>query len=243
MDYSRPELAKRLAADYALGTLRGPARRRMEALMKSHPALRQAVAHWEDQLLLMAPAPAGVEPSSQVWRNVQRRLFDGADAARTAGSRGAGAAAAAPASWWQSLLLWRTWSGLATAGALSLGLLLQQTPPAQPPIIVVLQANPQTGVAFNASFVASLSGDGQSLVLKPLANVPMEAGRALELWAVPAQGAPRSLGLVKADATSTVLRQQLLRDTAAFAVSVEPAGGSPTGAPTGPIVSLGKLSI
>jgi anti-sigma-K factor RskA len=37
------------------------------------------------------------------------------------------------------------------------------------------------------------------------------------------------------------LRTQLLRDTAAFAVSLEPAGGSPTGAPTGPIVSLGKL--
>jgi anti-sigma-K factor RskA len=241
MDYSRPELANRLAADYALGTLRGPARRRMEALMTSHPALRQAVAHWEDQLALMAPLPAGVEPSPQVWRNVQRRLFDGAAASPEIGSLGS--AMAAPARWWQSLLVWRTWSGIATAGALALALLLQQSPPAQPPIIVVLQANPQTGVAFNASFVASLSGDGQSLVLKPLANVPMEAGRALELWAVPAQGAPRSLGLVKADATSTVLRQQLLRDTAAFAVSVEPAGGSPTGAPTGPIVSLGKLSI
>jgi anti-sigma-K factor RskA len=38
-----------------------------------------------------------------------------------------------------------------------------------------------------------------------------------------------------------VLRTELLRDTAAFAVSVEPAGGSPTGAPTGPIVSLGRL--
>jgi len=31
--------------------------------------------------------------------------------------------------------------------------------------------------------------------------------------------------------------------TAAFAVSVEPSGGSPTGAPTGPIVSVGKLQI
>jgi anti-sigma-K factor RskA len=249
MDYSRPELANRLAADYALGTLRGPARRRMEALMKSHPALRQAVARWEDQLALMAPLAAAVEPSPQVWRNVRRRLFDGAGTAATAelkcaaGSVGLAGAGASPTRWWQSLLLWRTWSGVATAGALALALLLKQTPPTQPPIIVVLQANPQQGVAFNASFVASLSGDGQSLVLKPLANVPMEAGRALELWAVPAQGAPRSLGLVKADATSTVLRQQLLRDTAAFAVSVEPAGGSPTGAPTGPIVSLGKLSI
>ena len=39
------------------------------------------------------------------------------------------------------------------------------------------------------------------------------------------------------------LRARLLTDTAALAVSVEPAGGSPTGAPTGPIVSLGRLQI
>jgi anti-sigma-K factor RskA len=63
----------------------------------------------------------------------------------------------------------------------------------------------------------------------------------LELWAVPAQGAPRSLGLIQANATTTLIRSQLLANTAAFAVSVEPAGGSPTGAPTGPIVSVGKL--
>jgi anti-sigma-K factor RskA len=77
--------------------------------------------------------------------------------------------------------------------------------------------------------------------LKPLNDLSMTPGRALELWAVPAQGAPRSLGLVQAAGATTLLRPQLLRDTAAFAVSVEPAGGSPTGAPTGPIVSVGKL--
>ena len=67
--------------------------------------------------------------------------------------------------------------------------------------------------------------------------------KALELWAVPAQGAPRSLGLVSAERATTVLRTQLLKDTAAFAVSVEPPGGSPTGAPTGPIVSVGQLQL
>jgi anti-sigma-K factor RskA len=47
---------------------------------------------------------------------------------------------------------------------------------------------------------------------------------------------------VRADGATTLIRAQLLQDTAALAVSVEPAGGSPTGAPTGPIVSVGKLS-
>ena len=43
------------------------------------------------------------------------------------------------------------------------------------------------------------------------------------------------------DASTRVIRVELLKNTAAFAVSVEPSGGSPTGAPTGPIISVGKL--
>jgi anti-sigma-K factor RskA len=118
-----------------------------------------------------------------------------------------------------------------------------RVPPPQAPIVVVLSANPETAQALNASFVASLSPDGRALVLRPINDLALTPGRALELWAVPPQGAPRSLGLVRESGATTVLRTQLLRDTAAFAVSIEPAGGSTTGAPTGPIVSVGKLQI
>jgi anti-sigma-K factor RskA len=109
--------------------------------------------------------------------------------------------------------------------------------------VVVLNANPEAAQALNASFVASVTADGRALVLRPINDLALSPGRALELWAVPAQGAPRSLGLVQASGATTVLRTQLLRDTAAFAVSVEPVGGSTTGAPTGPIVSVGKVQI
>ena len=153
----------------------------------------------------------------------------------------AGAAPAARPPLWQRLALWRGISGVATAAALALFVVASQTPPPQAPIVVVLAANPEAAQALNASFVASVSADGRALVLRPLHDVALSPQRALELWAVPAQGAPRSLGLVRASGATTLLRAQLLRDTAAFAVSVEPAGGSPTGAPTGPIVSVGKL--
>jgi anti-sigma-K factor RskA len=129
--------------------------------------------------------------------------------------------------------------------ALALGLLLSQPAPVQPPVVVVLDASAAAATAGlqSASFVASVSADGRSLVLKPLGGVRLDAKRALELWAVPAQGAPRSLGLVSGEQATTVLRTKLLKNTAAFAVSVEPEGGSPTGAPTGPIVSVGKLQL
>ena len=74
--------------------------------------------------------------------------------------------------------------------------------------------------------------------------VALKPGSSLELWAVPPQGAPRSLGLISASGLTVIRRDKLpkalldSRNTAALAVSVEPPGGSPTGAPTcgtGPI--------
>jgi anti-sigma-K factor RskA len=97
--------------------------------------------------------------------------------------------------------------------------------------------------------VASVSGDGQAMVMRPLQPVALPANRVLELWAVPPQGAPRSLGLISAQGVTVLQRERLppsLLDagkTAALAVSVEPPGGSPTGAPTGPVVYAGKLQL
>ena len=233
MDYSRPELTDRLAAEYVLGTLRGPARRRLQSLLPAHPALRGAVDAWQRRLLPMAAQVMPVQPDAKVWLALQSRLFGEA--------RGRDSAPAAPG-WWQGLALWRGLTGTALAAVLGMAVLLGQPVDIPPPIVVVLAANSAAGEGMqNASFVASLGADGRTLVLKPV-NVPaLEATRAFELWAVPAQGAPRSLGLVSPRDGATLRRAGLLQGTAAFAVSVEPAGGSPTGAPTGPIVSVGKL--
>lgn len=226
MDYGRRELADRLASEYVLGTLRGPARRRLESLLAGHPVLREAVAQWEQRLAPLADGVEPVEPSAQVWSRVESTVFpDAAPRLR----------------WWQRVAPWRAFSGLAAAALVALLIVGQQPPPAAAPIVVVLAANPQVETAVQARFVASLSADGRALVLRPIDAPPLTAQQALELWAVPPAGAPRSLGLVRADGATTLLRAQLLRDTAAFAISVEPAGGSPTGAPTGPIVSLGEL--
>jgi len=233
MDYGRRTLADRLAAEYVLGTLRGPARRRFETLLAAHPALRQAVADWQDRLAPLSASVAAVTPPGRVWGRIESRLFG----APVNGSP------ATPLPWWQRVVAWRALSGLATAAALAMFVLGSQVEPPLAPIVVVLAANPEAAQALKASFVASVSADGRALVLKPLGELALASGRTFELWAVPAQGAPRSLGLVQATGATTLVRPQLLRDTAAFAVSVEPSGGSPTGAPTGPIVSVGKLQI
>lgn len=223
MDYSRPELAERLAAEYAAGTLRGPARRRLEALLPAHPTLRDAVRAWHECLLPLTVGLDEVAPPPSVWQRIEARI---APAAQATG-------------WWQRLALWRGAAGLASVAALALAVLLAN-PPVQPPIVVVLEA---TGAPQAAGFVASFSADGRAIATRPLVPVSLAADRALELWAVPAAGAPRSLGLIAADAASVVRRTRLPQDTAALAVSLEPAGGSPTGAPTGPILYVGKLTL
>ena len=236
MNYFHGPVADRLAAEYVLGTLRGPARRRFDALLPAHPALRAAVARWQDALLPLAASVKPVPPSSRVWSGIEARLF---------AERQAANATATPARWWQRVLPWRAATGFATAAALVLGVALSLPQPAQPPVLIVMSPNDAAAAGpallAKARFVASVSADGRGLVLKPLDALPIDADRALELWAVPPQGAPRSLGLVAKDASTRVIRVELLKNTAAFAVSVEPSGGSPTGAPTGPIISVGKL--
>lgn len=237
MDYSRPELADRLAADYVAGTLRGRARRRFEALLPAHAALRAAVRAWQDRLIPLTAAIPPQQPPERVWQRIEARL---------GGNPAAAPAREAPRGWWARLAFWRGLSALATVAAISLAVLLASPPPAQPPIVVVLNAAPPPGgpegAVTPASFVASISADGRAVVTRPIVNVSLEANRALELWSVPGNGAPRSLGLISASGATVVRRERVLDGTAALAVSLEPPGGSPTGAPTGPILFVGKLT-
>ena len=236
MDYSHPQLADRLAADYVAGTLRGPARRRFEALLPAHPLLRGAVREWQTRLMPLTVSVEPEKPPPEVWKRIEARI-------------GGGAAAVPPRAQavglWQRLSLWRGVAAFASVAAIGFAVLLASPGPAQAPIVVVLSSTGQTvdGAIVPATFVASISGDGRALVTRPVSQVRLQADRALELWAVPGQGAPRSLGLISAQGTTIVKKGRVLDNTAALAVSLEPPGGSPTGAPTGPVLWVGKLQI
>lgn len=238
MDYSRPELADRLAAEYVAGVLRGPARRRFEALLPAHPALRASVRAWQERLMPLTTVVQPQQPSAAVWTRIEQRL-DGREGA---------AAASSQSGWWRRLAFWRGFSALAGVAALVLAVMLATPGPARPPIVVVLAAAaPEPGAAPGAvapaSFVASITADGRAMVTKPITNVRLEADRSLELWSLPPSGAPRSLGLIAADKATVVQRGKVLDGTAAFAVTLEAAGGSPDGKPHGPVLYVGKLTL
>jgi anti-sigma-K factor RskA len=238
MDYSRRELADRLAAEYVTGTLRGSARRRFEALLPAHPTLRNAVREWQDRLMPLTLSITPQAPSADVWKRIEAQL-GGAVVGASKPS-----VAAPQASWWSGLAFWRGLSGFATAAALGLLVMVNTPSPALAPMVVVLSSTTANadGSVVPASFVASISGDGRAVVTKPLLNVSLQADRALELWAVPGTGAPKSLGLISANGASVVQKNKVPLGTAALAVSLEPPGGSTTGAPSGPVLFVGKLS-
>ena len=233
MDYARSTLADRLAAAYVVGTLRGAARRRFESLLPAHAVLRESMLAWQERLMPLTAALDPIQPSADVWRRIAERIAgDGMRADKRPG-------------FWHRLGAWRAFSAVATVAAIALGVRLANPGPVAPPVIVVLAATDAApGGANPASLVASISGDRKTLVTREIRQVAARPDRALELWAVPPGGAPRSLGLLPPGGQGSIaLHSSAIKGADTLAVSVEPPGGSTTGAPTGPIVYAGKFSL
>jgi anti-sigma-K factor RskA len=219
------ELPDRLAAEYVLGTLTGGARRRFDALLPAHPALRLAVAGWERRLLPMALKAEPVQPAASVWNSIESKLGWAAPAAATQVS-----------SW--RLRLWQAFATAATVAAVVLGTSSHAPVPAEAPMIVVLHATKGT-----ETLVAGLSQDRQQLSIQPLQKVSLTPDQSLELWALKKDGPPASLGVIASDKLTALSKKTLPKDTKGLAVSLEPLGGSPTGAPTGPVLFVGDLTL
>jgi len=74
----------------------------------------------------------------------------------------------------------------------------------------------------------------------------LPAEKSFELWMLPGKDqAPVSLGLLPTSGVKTLKldegKLKILKEASGLAVSLEPTGGSPTGAPTGPILYQGVL--
>lgn len=221
MKYNDPELRQRLASEYVLGTLHGRARARFERLLLSDARLRDEVAAWQTRLMPLADALPPVTPAPRVWRGIQSRI-----------------GVQAVSRW--SLAFWRNLGLVSTAAAAALALYIAITPLRTPEITYVALI---TDTQAKPAWVVSASGS--QLTIKSLAPRTLAANQSLQLWLLPAGGKPVSLGLVPlAGSKTAALPTQVSGQFAhaqAMAVSLEPAGGSPTGQPTGPVLYQGPL--
>ena len=211
-----------LASEYALGTLRGAARRRFERLLAGDADLRARVSAWERRL---APLSDRVEPvpvPPRVWQSLESRL---------------GFARARPA--WRPTLALAATLLVAIAGAL-----LWQ------PLYQRFGFNPAIRIAFEDSqhqLLWRIDADPSrnEVRVRALRDVGGAPDKSYELWLLRGEGqAPVSLGVLpehegeQRRATAALA----IASGSGFAVSLEPRGGSPTGAPTGPVLFVQKFS-
>jgi anti-sigma-K factor RskA len=221
-----------LAAEYVLGVLSADERQIVTRRIDAETDFARLVDGWEVHLSPLAAAYPEIEPPASVKTAVDRRLFE--STAATAVPQRAGL--------WSSLAFWR---GLAAAAVAALAIYVA-VPYLNPPVV-----QPQTRL------VASLAADGSDVKYLAvydaahhevgLSHVSGEraAGKDFELWMIEGKNAPVSMGVIPAGATAHIVvspaAQQKLAQGAVLAVSLEPAGGSPTGQPTGPVVAAGDL--
>jgi anti-sigma-K factor RskA len=218
-----------LAGEYVLGVLEGPERSAAEARLVADASFAELVELWATRLSPMMAA-AQVEPPASVWSGISARLAVNDDEA--------------PAR--SAARLWRTLTLVASAIAASLALVLVTRPTAEVPEAKVAQpmlvASLQDEKTATVVTISVEQAAGQLLITP----VRLPSGdRSPELWIIPGDGTPRSLGVIRAGSPSRVAvpRQHRahVHDGATFAITLEPLGGSPAGAPTGPITASGKI--
>ncbi len=231
MRYEDPELRERLAAEYVLGTLPIRSRRRFERLMTEDPALARVVAVWADRLAPIDAATVAEEPPARVWRAVEARIAPG------------GAWPAQAHSWFGSLAFWRGLAIVASAAAAGLIIYVAaftgRPGPPTPTVVAVLAD--QSGDPSWVAVAGPRAGEVSVSSVRPQAEDPRHS---LELWGI-VGGAPRPLGLLapRSGNVSIIRAAQLPPPGDLLAVSLEPPDGSPTGLPTGPVLSKGKVLI
>lgn len=104
--------------------------------------------------------------------------------------------------------------------------------------ILVSDDNKQPGAVVNAF----ASGRVEMI---PLTDINVPPGRALEIWTLwDRDVGPRSVGVIDRARTTTLNLDKLptTGPDQLFEISLEPAGGSPTGRPTGPVLYKGATA-
>jgi anti-sigma-K factor RskA len=238
-DQLSPPERDALAGEYVLGLLDEAEFAAAERRLDTDRDFAASVERWRLHFFALDATATPLVPSPSLWSQIEASLTMAMAPARAAPA--SASATTRFADWWNSLFVWR---GAAFAGALATVLLAVGLVGAldrakrQPLMVAVLLTDSNVAAAVVNTFA-----DGRVEML-PLQSIDVPAGKALEIWTLWDRAVgPRSVGLIDR-ARSTPLRLDNLplgRDQL-FEITLEPASGSPTGRPTGPIIAKGTTS-
>ena len=224
VDIDEPDVA---AAELALGLLEGEERAAALRRTLADPVFARDVERWRRQFGALFANIPDVAPAPDLGDRVIARL-DGPGRA--------------PSAVWRPVAI----AASLVAAGLS-GLLVMRPEPAPAPIAAAAPA-PMVAAfmieGHDAPIVATYDSAGGRLSMSMPGPMPVPAGKSAQLWAIIDGGAPHPLGLfrkagarVEAEAKSPTP----MPAGTTFAISIEPLGGSPSGAPTGPVVGSASL--
>ena len=221
-----------LAGEYVLGLLEGEAKAVVERRLASDVGFAREVEQWRVRFAEFDDATAPWPAGDELWRRIEANMQR---AAATAG----------PSAWtrfWNNLPALRATALGASFAALllavGLGLAIQAARQQPVMIAVLLDGN-------RAGAVVHTFADGRTVLL-PLTSINVPEGKALEVWTLPSrERGPVSVGLMNQSRTLQLSLKDLpaLRIDQLFEITLEPATGSPTGRPTGPVLFKGTTSL
>lgn len=228
-----------LAAEYALRLLDGDELRMAEARASADPGFAREVAAWHEDLVTLTDPVAPVKPRRATKGAVMTRLFG--EASRQG--------------MWSAVGIWRGLALASMTATAGLALLMVSQPGTWLGTGTVERPGTSAPAPLQLAEIASEDGSLRLLAAYvpqtdtvEIRRVAGEArpGRALELWAIAGADAPVSLGLIGEGAQSVTLpaavARQLAQTPLVLAISDEPAGGSPTGQPTGAVLAAGPVT-
>jgi anti-sigma-K factor RskA len=205
--------ADALAAEYVIGVLDAVARGAAKQRMRTDIGFAARVAIWEVHLEGFNEEYGTQAPPKRVKAGIDQHLF-GLRKRRWLG--------------WAPL-------GLATAAILLILVLLPQFMPHDIDLRARLDSD-------GSPYAFSVAVDrGRNLIDMKVITGDAPLDGTFELWLIAEGGAPVSLGTFEKDQVVNLLPDVALMAKATLAISLEPSGGSPTGAPTGPVVAIGAL--
>lgn len=216
-----------LAAEYALGLLTPGEAVAFEDVLSVDPEMREQYASWAESLATLTDEIAPVDPPKALEARITDALFGVPEK--------------------RSLLNRFGFLGPVLGGLVAAVIVL----------VVLGQTNfmRDDGPTYVAEIVAEDSSlivqakfnpEDRSLRMTRTAGVPIE-GRSQELWLIAGDAAPVSLGVWPQGQQVAVLEVSAeyatLMADGVLAISDEPQGGSPTGAPTGDILAVGPVTL
>ena len=248
-----PSLVEQLAASYALGTLRGGARRRFESLARTHAEVRAQALIWQSRMSSVAELQPQAAPSPVVWKRIENLVNADKEAKAMQAAR---IPVTHNKGWWSSLNLWRGLSSMGVgvaAVALMVGINLNSINARLggevQELTAKLSATPEIQYVAvladdkaAASMLVTFDPKSKKLTLKRVGGFQEASDKSLQLWALPQTGSPKSLGVIGGDAVVRLTAASNEVNVPTLAITLEEKGGVPADSgPKGPLLFKGAM--